>query len=367
MRIILAATVPLQIACLQTPNAGLDSDTGDGNDSNEPWLTSTVEVSDECGLEFNWTPGIAGLAPPYYLEDDTILIEASCSRDVDVSRLSIAPLNLPPSAQWDPVRNTFSYPTDGSHGGRIDLLFSAKIVGDEAFPETKNITFWIGDNPSAVNASSPVPEVRRVGPAMFHESDGSIGTTSEAATITFDGVTYPAEIQKRGAVSIYYPKNSFGLRFDEPELDLEAHGIERRRDHLVLITPFDDNSYIRQRLIYELWREMAQYWGASRLTPRTFFAVLYLDGRYHGVYTASDRIDDEFAFHMGLNKEGNLYKAVNHDANFYLTTNGGAAKTTLAAGFEKKEGQPLSGEDAFEDLIELVQTTGSSPMNSNRF
>jgi hypothetical protein len=85
----------------------------------------------------------------------------------------------------------------------------------------------------------------------------------------------------------------------------------------VLTTTFDDASYVRQKLVYDLWRdqgsaasslcttapplytrctnifgasvseatmrpnprrEMADHQGARRLTPKAFFAVVYLNG-----------------------------------------------------------------------------------------
>ena len=86
---------------------------------------------------------------------------------------------------------------------------------------------------------------------------------------------------------------------------------------MVLITSFDDISYVRQKLVYDLWAEMADFQDVHRLTPRTFFAVVYINGEYQGLYTGCDRIDDEFVRHMGFEDgEGNLYKAVSHDANF---------------------------------------------------
>ena len=65
--------------------------------------------------------------------------------------------------------------------------------------------------------------------------------------------------------------------------------------------------------------------------------------------------DDEFMRHMGTSGEGNLYKSVSHDANFYLYDSGGREKGWLGAGFEKKEGDP----DDWQDLYDLVAHTGA--------
>ena len=89
---------------------------------------------------------------------------------------------------------------------------------------------------------------------------------------------------------------------------------------------------------------MAEHAGQARLTPRSFFAVVYLNGVYHGLYTAVDHVDDEFMEQMGFLREANLYKAVSHDANFYNKSN-------------LHSGEPL---DDFSDLDELVAFTGGS-------
>jgi hypothetical protein len=84
----------------------------------------------------------------------------------------------------------------------------------------------------------------------------------------------------------------------------------------VLTSTFDDNSYVRQKLSYDLWAALAASADRPRLAPRTFFAVVYLNAEYHGLYVAVDRIDDEFVEQMGLDGDGELFKAVEHTANW---------------------------------------------------
>ena len=157
----------------------------------------------------------------------------------------------------------------------------------------------------------------------------------------------------RGASSASLNKNSWTVKYDEPELEVEDWG--RSRDHLVFLTTLDDNSYVRQKLVYDLWAAMADHAGEDRLTPRTFFGVVYLQGVYHGLYVVLDHVDNEFVDHMEVSREGNLYKSVNHDANFELTDYYGNIKSTLHNGYEKKEGLPLSD---FSDLDALVRWSG---------
>jgi hypothetical protein len=165
------------------------------------------------------------------------------------------------------------------------------------------------------------------------------------------------EAKYRGAASYGYPQKSFTLRFEEKDsIDLGDWDMGHR-DHLVLVTTFDDNSYVRQKLVYDLWQEMAEDAGADRMTPRTFFVVLYIDGSYFGLYMAIDHVDDEFARDMGLVGDGNMYKAVDHNANFYRESVYGGDKGTLHDGYEKKEGLP---ESDFSDLEALVAFSADS-------
>jgi len=129
------------------------------------------------------------------------------------------------------------------------------------------------------------------------------------------------------------------------------------RDHVLLITTFDDNSYVRHAFTYALWAEMADALGEARLTPRHQHVVLYRDGAYVGLYLLVDRVDDEFVGHMGFDRDADLYKAVDPDANFYLTDQYGKPKETLHQGYEKEEGTP---EDDYRELEALVGWTGAA-------
>jgi hypothetical protein len=197
-------------------------------------------------------------------------------------------------------------------------------------------------------------------PVLHITAVDAISQSYGAAEVVFMGESYDAEMKIRGAASASYPKPSYLLRFSGEDLDADALGMGNK-DHLTLITSFDDNTYVRQKLVYDTWMEMAQWDGADRLTPRTAFVVVYLDGEYVGLYTACDRIDNHFLKEMGLSEDANLYKAVNHDANFYLTGSSGGWKSTLHNGYEKKEGLP---ESDYSDLDALVSFTGNATPDS---
>ncbi len=269
----------------------------------------------------------------------------------------IQAVSLPEGASWDGA--TLRWQTGPASAGRIELVFavtSAGLQGETPLAET--VVLWIADDPSVEDNVPVEPAAYQEEwalPVLHVATEGTISQSYSPAELVFYGRSYSATIKVRGASSAYYPKPGYTLEFGADELELPAWGVTR--DHLVLVSPFDDNAYVRQKLVYDQWAAIASFWGTPRLTPRSDFVVLYLDGAYHGLYMALDRIDNEFIDQMGFDRDAALYKAVNHDANFFLTDSGGAAKDTLHDGYEKKEGEP---EDSWEELEALVDFTGEA-------
>ena len=190
-------------------------------------------------------------------------------------------------------------------------------------------------------------------PVLFLSPPPTAEEPYAPVTVVYGGVEYAAEGKLRGASSLEYPKKSYILKFDGQRFaDPDQDGGFANKRRVVLTSTFDDNSYLRQWLAFELW---------SRLEPtipvQSYLAVVYQDGTYFGLYTVTDHIDGELMRAVGLSEEGNLYKAINHDANFRLTNYDGADKSTLHDGYEKKEGEPI---DDFADLDALVDFVATS-------
>lgn len=338
-----------------TETAGVADDDGAGGDDD-----GTGDVGDggdgtgdDGGSPESWDCQLAhDLDQLHHREGERIAFTVSCGRDD-------APLSLvggPGGAVFDAGTGAFDWQTDGADGGVHELVFGAERGGGE-LPESLVLTVWVADDPDAPGAERPDPltYTEEWGLPVVHIEVGRDLTESELpATITVRGEQVEGAAKIRGASSTSYPKKSFTLDFESAELGVAEWG-ERTRDHMVLITAFDDNSYVRQRLGYELWAAMAAHQDEARLTPRTFFGVVYIDGVYQGLYTGCDRIDDEFMRHMGLDGEGQLYKSVSHDANFALTAASGAPKSWLGAGYEKTDGDDAD----WSDLEALVQFTGT--------
>lgn len=339
--------------------AGCSVGTIEGVDELDPQDSGTPGGDDTAGP----ASGVCGLSialdTHYFEEGDTVTIQVSCSTGISPASVGVEILGLPDGAVYGPSSGLVEWETGGRDGGRVDLTVTAPMPGD-APPESEVVTFWVADNPDVAGARAPDPAsyTEEWGLPVVHIEVGRPMTESEqAATITVRGQQVEGAAKIRGAFSASYTKPSYTLDFESEELSVAEWG-DQSRGHMVLITAFDDISYVRQKLVYDLWAEMADFQEAERLTPRTFFTVVYVDGEYQGLYTGCDRIDDEFVRHMGFEDgEGNLYKAVSHDANFKLERANGAAKTWLASGYEKAEGLPA---DDFSDLEALVAAVGAA-------
>jgi hypothetical protein len=293
-----------------------------------------------------------------HTEGDVITVELACSSGVDPSTFTPSIYSASHDFGLDPNSWTALLETDTADAGPVELVL---MVTGSDLPETVAVELWIADAWYALGNEPVDPKTytREYGLPVLHvAADEPLSDEYTTGAGWFDGDLYDLEIKWRGAASLGYPKHSFTLKFPDPDenhLDASEWGL-RNKDHLVLITTFDDNSYIRQKLVYDMWADISSFWGVDRLVPRTFFTVLYLDGRYHGLFLASDHVDNQFVDQMGLNRLGNLYKSVNHDANFKRTNAGGNDKATLHDGYEKKEGP----EDVWTDLESLVAFVADS-------
>ncbi|RKH36147.1 hypothetical protein D7Y13_01760 [Corallococcus praedator] len=181
----------------------------------------------------------------------------------------------------------------------------------------------------------------------------------QAARVFYRGRCYVARARYRGATSKAFPKRSFtldfrdGETFDEPLL---AGGFSGRRK-LVLISPFNDNSYIRTRLGFTLWSRMS----SEHLQVKTFSAVVYLDGRYHGLFTVADHVDRHSLAAQGMDARGELFKAVGPGANFSRQDAFNRPKSPLHQGHEKKEGEPEMGDGAYASIEQFTAFVADTP------
>jgi spore coat protein H len=176
------------------------------------------------------------------------------------------------------------------------------------------------------------PEDEAIEPVVAVRLDGRV----------YEGVT----IELHGGIARKYPKRSYRLTFnddDKPELTLFSEAPETHR-RVVLQASFIDPSFLRQGLTFDLLRAL----GA--VAPRTGFVGLAFNGRAHGLYVAIERIDRLFLDRQGFDPDGNVYKAINHSANW-------APKAEPMDGFHHK----VNEENPTDDLGELLGALGGTP------
>lgn len=287
---------------------------------------------------------------PYWLLEGDPLLTAPvvCSTGMVLAGSDFTIEPLPAGASYDPATATLSWTPGLDQGAVYELTITAV-----PFAETGALKIGVADrwdDPANVPVVDWSIYTEEFGLPVLHlQSDPTINADAYTpATVNYRGHTYVSEAKWRGAASLGYPKKSFSLKFSkddkfqEPEL---AGGFVDKRK-LVLISTFDDNAYVRQRLAYELWNIL----DPGHIQIQVYSGVVFLDGAYHGLYTFADHVDGYLMEDHGLDQAGNLYKARTHDANFRLENKG-----TPHQGLTKEEGVPLDGEPgAYDDLDELI-------------
>ena len=197
-----------------------------------------------------------------------------------------------------------------------------------------------------LNEDSHDPLIRQTEDGLpvfyIHTAPGSVEYCP--GILYYRGREYQIEGKIRGASSRYYPMKSYTIKFCEDQLFSDPEfGFDNERK-IVLITSFNDNSFIRNRLGFDIWNSMDN--GHIRI--KTYSAVVYLNGKYWGLYTVSEHINAFLMAEHGLSSDGNLYKTRSPAADFFI-------KEDLHRGFEKTEGYPEDGDaGAYADLDELV-------------
>ncbi|EYF05106.1 CotH kinase family protein [Chondromyces apiculatus] len=306
-------------------------------------------------------PGLcapSGGGPHWLREGETLTFTIGCTTSLSLDGTALEITGLPPGATHDPATGEVRFTPALDQAAVYDVTVHVPATDETTHVKIGVADAW--DDPANIPVLDPARYGEEYGLPVLFLDRRPLTEEYDANTITYRGHAYLAEAKLRGASSLSYPKNSYTLkfakddRFQEPD---EAFGFTDRRK-LVLISTFDDNSYVRQRLAYDLWNAL----DPAHLQIKTYSAVVYIEGAYWGLYTVADHPDKDFMEAHGYSEDGNLYKAIDHDANFdRISIQYGGEKSTLHDGYEKKEGLPLEGEPgAFADLEALVDFVATS-------
>lgn len=282
--------------------------------------------------------------PPHWLSEGEMLavtIEATCRNGRAVAPGELRFDDLPPGATYDPSDGQLHWRPGLDQAGVYDLVFRLRKAGDPGLLRIGVADAF--DEPDNVPIADPRDYPFEYGLPVFFLEDPE-HDEYEYRDVYYAGHRYhTARIKVRGQTSRHYPKRSYTIKFDGSDLfqEVELGGGLTDRKKIVLISAFDDNAYVRQRLAHELWGLL----DAEHVAVRAYNAIVYRDNRYRGLYTVADHVDRHLMRHHGLSEAGELFKSMTHDGGFL----------TKRHDMLKKEGLPLQGEPDWDaSLLELI-------------
>jgi spore coat protein H len=353
----------LPLACSDSSNGGATIDMGTGttgstaaSDSDAPTTSTTTSTTTgqpmpDLPPPLQCDPAAGG---PYWLQEgETVEFALACKTGLELAGAELTVDPLPDGAMYDPATRTVSWTPGLDQGAVYELTITATPFGEQGTVKIAVADRF--DDPANVPVVDPMIYTEEYGLPVLHlqASPDINDETYTPATIVYRGHTYAAESKLRGAASLGYPKNSYTLKFTKEDKFSEpdrAGGFTDKRK-VVLISTFDDNTTVRQRLAYEMWNRL----DPGHIQIQVYSGVVFLNGQYWGLYTFADHVDGYLMEDHGLWQDGNLYKARTHDANFRLTNVQDGPKATPHDGLTKEEGLPVDGEPgAYDDLDELV-------------
>jgi spore coat protein H len=339
-------------------DAGLPADAGIGSDAG-----TAMAMGDVAPAMPMCTPTGGG---PYWLEEgQTVTASIKCATGRQHPGDDFVLEGVPAGARYDSATATLSWKTGLDSGGvylvqvkaqPFDEVGEIKIGVADKFDDPANVpikdkTAYTEEFGLPVMHLKTTPQfdtnlqrLREIKVSQIMNSCSPICSPSlyTPVEVVYRGHTFSNPLGKiRGASSLGYAKKNISLKFDKEDKFSEPFyldGAIRKRRRMALISTFDDKSYVRWRLAFELWNRM----DPNIIRIEHMSVVLYLNGKYHGLYTLSDKIDNNMMKRAGLAEEGNLYMGMNHDASFDLQARHGGVHTRRCAfeGFVKKEGTP---------------------------
>jgi spore coat protein H len=341
--LVIPASLAALAALAALPSCGDSGPPGTNDDAGSP------DTPDAMGK-----PSALCRPGPYWLtEGETVTIDVLCppaGDDITGDAVTIAA--LPVGATYDPATARITWTTTLDQAAVHELTAEIPARGESAALTVGVADAW--DHPDNVPIVDRTKYPLEYGlPVFFLSPPPEDPETYTDTTVVYRGQTHLAEGKKRGRTSLDYPKNSYTLEFARraPFSDPERAGGFMNKHKIVLGSTFDDNSYLRQRLAFELWNRL----DPAHVPVQSFMAVVYLDDEFWGLYTVMDHVDDELMLEHGMRGDGHLYKAIDHDANFRRERYDETLKDSLDEGYEKKSGDPEQGPGAFDPLVELVR------------
>ncbi|MFP2962581.1 CotH kinase family protein [Myxococcus sp. 1LA] len=350
------------------PDAGLpptDSDGGTTPDGGTgPGTPDAGEPDGGPPPQSNRCEPTAG-EPQWVLEGEPVSATVTCATGHSAPDTRFAVDNLPPGARFDVTTGTLSW-TPGKDQASVWNL----TLREESTGETGTLKVGVAENESApgnVPIVDPAAYTEEYGLPVFHLSfEGRLTAGGyRPVQLVYRGQRFDLEAKYRGATSSVFPKRSLTLKFPDEDLFSEpvfGNGFTDRK-RVVLITTFNDNSYLRSRLAFDVWSRMSP----GHIHLRTYSAVLYVNNAYVGLYTVADHVNKRLMAAHGVDKDADAFKAEDNRANFSRLRKDGTPKNGLHEGYEKAEGSPEEGAPgAFAPMEALTAFVADSDMEAFR-
>lgn len=291
--------------------------------------------------------GLSVAGPTWTVEGARVAVPVACANGDSTAGLQVR--GLPEGATWDAAAGAITWSPTLSDAGVYDVVATLP-TGEAATGRLGVADAWdAGGNAPP----DPVRYTEEYGLPVVHLAyDAGLSDASYvAATLTYRGKAYPVSVKYRGSRSLEFPKKSLTVKFPDGTLFSDpALGIVGRKK-ILLVTTFDDQTQVRDRLALALWKRLSP----GRFGVTTGSAVVYLNGAFQGLYMISEKLGGQVLGAAGLNGDGNLYQGKTHAADFTATMPDGTPKPTWHEGYEKDEGLPPQGlPGAFDDLDAFV-------------
>lgn len=234
---------------------------------------------------------------------------------------------------------------------------------------------WQGEHTLAINSGNasdawqlvfttlPVVELLSTGTPSSVYSPGTIRIIDPLARTDGQEVSeFSCQLRYRGATSQGYEKKSFAVKlFDADGEDLDANVLGIREENSwILDAAAVDVSRMRNRALFDIWNEMARlpYGSQGRNGTKGDYVELLLNGRYHGLYCLSDKIDRKL---LDLKKStadrtrGLLYKCTTWGGASGLSFYEEAAMDTVVwNAWELRHPEDYPSESVWQPLADLV-------------
>lgn len=117
---------------------------------------------------------------------------------------------------------------------------------------------------------------------FYDYSESKISFYKRRKTITFN--ENPAKIKYRGNSSGHHEKKCFSLKFED-EKCFENMNCHKRWK---LNAEYIDKTFMRNKLSYDLFR----LFSVNNFSPQISYVILYLNNDYRGIYTLTERVDE---------------------------------------------------------------------------